>query len=615
MKNTVKSPLSPECKGNLWKTAGITLYLVCCACYVAFALTPSSYGQAFALLGLPTDQGLVLGASRAIRSDEWMVLTPYFQIAVANHFGPVNQFSPYHEFLRSFQALPILDWGIVFKPHLWGFFILPPANAYSLYFLLLANAFIAGWACFLRQLRMPPLASIAVSATLFYSPFIQAWWTSTAAAFAFAPWVALCWMCIKQRWLRIPAVAYVLTIWTVSFTYPPFLYGAALSMAVLTGCFRRDLVSPRTLADALVSAVIGASLSYLYFRHLIPIMQGTIYPGQRDVTAGGVPWQRLLSQLWPGITTHGYEPLVAQENANAVNITMLSSLLPVYALTLTDLRNTFRRACRENLLGTCIVAVTLLIVSCWTFLWFPSSLANLVGLSSVPPKRAMFIIGLILNIICAQALVRGKLNLSTRRLALLATITLVGTLLKPLLVPADRSEIYTWMDGVPWLCLAFIALHARLTRNPDQLTQSVLLAALLGNVLTFGLFNPVQSATPIFALDRESVRQHLFSAAGARTTADGTMVVSGHFGAILAGAGLPAINHVLYYPQLSFYRRYFPALPEAEFNALFNRYEHVSVSGSGEGKPRLVYMDHVQVPADAFLKGVHGNPVASPQPE
>ena len=76
-----------------------------CILYVALALTPSSYSLAYEYLGLTPQQPL-LGTARYIRTDEWMVFTPYIQIAVNNDFGQFNAHSAYHESLRTFQALP-----------------------------------------------------------------------------------------------------------------------------------------------------------------------------------------------------------------------------------------------------------------------------------------------------------------------------------------------------------------------------------------------------------------------------------------------------------------------------------------------------------------------------
>ena len=69
---------------------------------------------------------------------------------------------------------------MLFKPYHWGFLFLPPANAYSLYFLSMSMGFLVGWSLFLRQLRAPAYASVLIATALYFSPFVQVWWTSNA---------------------------------------------------------------------------------------------------------------------------------------------------------------------------------------------------------------------------------------------------------------------------------------------------------------------------------------------------------------------------------------------------------------------------------------------------
>src|SRR5258706_10059595 len=118
-----------------WQLAILAAFLV----YVLNAWTPSHYGQAAAKLGI-ANAGPVLGAARYIRTDEWGVATPYFQIAVANDLGPVDARSPFKEPLKTFFALPSRDWSMAFKPDLWGFLVLDPAHAFSLHYASLALA-------------------------------------------------------------------------------------------------------------------------------------------------------------------------------------------------------------------------------------------------------------------------------------------------------------------------------------------------------------------------------------------------------------------------------------------------------------------------------------------
>lgn len=581
---------------------------VLCLLYVAFALTPSSYAMASQYLGLAPIEPL-LGKARGIRMDEWMVYTPYVQIAVANDFGATNAFSPYHETLRSFQALPLLDWGLLFKPYHWAFFILPPANAYSFFFMFMAMAFLCGWALFLRQLRVPPLAAVLVALTLYFSPYVQVWWTTNWGAFALAPWVAVAWLRIDNRWLRILASAYALVVWLLAVAYPPFIISALLAMGVLVLAFRRDALTVARLLDAAVAGGL-ALLAFLgYFHEAIEIVRNTVYPGQRESAGGGVSPVALLTHGFPNLMTRGFYPLPAFEPSNACEIAVFSSLLPLFTAVLADWTQVLRWA-RGHRLSLAVLAAGIALVACWIFLPVPLRIGQLTGLSMVPPTRALLALGLLLNIGCAIVLVRGGVRLGRGRLLLLAALLLAGCLLKFAFGQGSFSRLHATADAWPLLCVGVLAFAARRPRFAAHPVALVLAVAALGNVLTNGLFNPVQSARPIFDMDRSAVLASM-QARGARQAADGALVVEGRYGALLSGVGIPAVNHTLYFPQLAYFRARFPGMPEDRFNTTFNRYHHVMVSDVAE--PRSMYADLVEVPAAAML-AAPAQPPAPPQP-
>ncbi|MHC1662609.1 DUF7657 domain-containing protein [Stenotrophomonas maltophilia] len=581
---------------------------VLCLLYVAFALTPSSYAMASQYLGLAPIEPL-LGKARGIRMDEWMVYTPYVQIAVANDFGATNAFSPYHETLRSFQALPLLDWGLLFKPYHWAFFILPPANAYSFFFMFMAMAFLCGWALFLRQLRVPPLAAVLVALTLYFSPYVQVWWTTNWGAFALAPWVAVAWLRIDNRWLRILASAYALVVWLLAVAYPPFIISALLAMGVLVLAFRRDALTVARLLDAAVAGGL-ALLAFLgYFHEAIEIVRNTVYPGQRESAGGGVSPVALLTHGFPNLMTRGFYPLPAFEPSNACEIAVFSSLLPLFTAVLADWTQVLRWA-RGHRLSLGVLAAGIALVACWIFLPVPLRIGQLTGLSMVPPTRALLALGLLLNIGCAIVLVRGGVRLGRGRLLLLAALLLAGCLLKFAFGQGSFSRLHATADAWPLLCVGVLAFAARRPRFAAHPVALVLAVAALGNVLTNGLFNPVQSARPIFDMDRGAVLASM-QERGARQAADGALVVEGRYGALLSGVGIPAVNHTLYFPQLAYFRARFPDMPEDRFNTTFNRYHHVMVSDVAE--PRSMYADLVEVPAAAML-AAPAQPPAPQQP-
>lgn len=569
--------------------------------YVALALSPSSYALGLEMLGLPAE-GLILGTPKAIRSDEWMVLTPYFQIAVANGLGTINELSPYQESLRTFQALPILDWGLLFKPYHWGFLVLPPAHAFSFFYMCMAASFIAGWTIFMCQLRLPVPAALLVSVTILFSPIVQGWWSSNAGVFALAPWVAVFWIGIDRRWLRVLACAYALTVWLLSCAYPPFLHALGLTMLILVLVFRRDTLSWARCSDAALASGLALAVFISYFGDLIAIMQATVYPGQRVSHSGGIPLHRMLAHLFPTITTRKFEPLPAFAS-NASEITVLSSLLPLCTITLLDF-SALRERIRRNWLSALILLASIAFICSWLLVNdLPSWFGRYTGLYMVPPPRSILAFGLVLNLTCALLIVRCGVRLSAPRLAVMAALLLLGVWMKIQHGTNGVHGLFSFHDLVPFACLAGLLLIWKKVHTPSRMVLAVLSASLLGNLATYGLFNPVQSATPIFSLDAKAIELTMY-ARGADTAADGTLVVPGHYGALLAGAGLHTVNHTLYAPQMEYFRRYFPAISASDFNTIFNRYSHISV---GNTPPKLLHGDHVSIPSNAFLQ--HKTPV------
>ena len=572
------------------------LLILYCITHILLAITPSSYALALQLAGQEV-KGLFLGTPRAIRSDEWMVLTPYYQIVVNNDFLMTNSLSPYQENLRSFQALPILDWGLIFKPYHWGFFVLPPANALSLYYLFMTLSFLAGWGILFRQFRLPLSISLLLAGTLYFSPMIQTWWTTNLGSFSLAPWWILSWILIENRVLRVSLTAYAIAVWTLANAYPPFLYSIGFAMVALTVCIRTDKLNAKRVVDGLLALAAALGIFIFYFGDLIAIMRNTVYPGHRVSTSGGIGWPRMIAHLFPGVTTHSYEPLPGIPNSNAAEITVLSTFLPALTLALIDYSR-LHTIIREKPLKTLAFSVFFFFISCWLLLYIPPALAKLTGLSMVPTGRAVLAFGLMLNIICAVSLARAGIRISGLRLLILAAILFTGTILKLVVSGATETELYGYMDAIPYACMALLAgLWLSRTSRPSTPLLAVFFVAFASNALTYGLFNPVQSAYLIFNNDRAATRQHMANL-GAIVTNKGDIAVPGHFGAILEGMGFRTLNHVLYAPQLDYFRKIYGNMDESSFTQTFNRYAHISIGNVT--KPTLIAPDHVQLPISSF---------------
>lgn len=616
---------------------GITFILLVCTVYVALALTPSSYAVGMKLLGQPVE-GLVAGTPRPIRSDEWMVFTPYVQIAVNSSFKPYDTDSPYRESLRSFFALPIADWGAAFKPYYFAFAVLPPANAFSFFYLFDALAFLVGWALFFKLIRVDAKLAIIGSLVLFFSQFVQVWWTSNWGAFAFAPWAAVAWMAIDKRWVRVLVCAYALVVWMLADVYPPFLYAFGLAMAVIVVGARRDLLTVRRVIDAGISTVLAAVVFYTYFGDLIKIMGSTVYPGHRVSSGGGVYLGKLLAHIYPFAVTHLFDPLSNITNTNACEIAVVGSLIPVIFFVFVDYRS-FKNAIQSNAYAILVMTLGLLFAAAWMFFPIPAEVGKYVGLTFVPGKRLALGFGWILTALCLYLLSRCSCVFNFRRVVVFAAVMLGAILVKYEVNAIPWGNSVSWFDFVPVaysLALALIVLYSRIispgrkepakaarygmwlidgaptTSAPSidrrelgssgvhgRYTWYVLIAgAVCVNLVTFGSFNPVQSAYPMFSMDKSKILAHLKQVGG--VVVDGAIAVPGDYGALINGAGISSFNNVMLSPQKSFFAKYFSDLTPSQFNFVFNRYNHLSFNtGSAINVPSL---DSVSLPLEEFVE-------------
>ena len=560
--------------------------------YVASAWTPTHYGAAAALLGLD-HAGPIFGQAREIRSDDWALTTPYFQIAVANGLGPVDLTSPFRQSLTTFFALPSRDWSMAFKPDLWGFLLLDPAHAYSLHFAMLAAAMVAGFAIVLRQLGCSAGFALAGTAMIFFSQFVQAWWTSNAPVFAWAAWPVAAYLWPARWYFRLPAIGYAVAVWLIGQPYLPFILAAGAAFAVAIAAFRPDALHWRKSVPAVAAAAVGAAIAWLHFADLIPVMRDTIYPGHRRTGGGGMNGVQLFAHVFPYLLTADFEP-IGLWPSNACEIAVVGSFLPLATATFADHRTlvAWIRAHRRAVL-IWLVGVDLL--AAWTVLPIPGG--ELVPiLNQAPGYRMAWGLGLL--VLIGFLIAGGSLRwvVSPRRVAVFAVVVAAAWAVSKLALShqplaSGRFDVVI-LAILAWLLLARLATPKLLPAH-----RVVLLSVVATSMITFGRFNPIQPAGPIFERRPSGpVLDTLRAYAAANPR--GWAITTGWYGATINGAGVPAINHILLRPELSLFRRAYPTLASSEINLLFNRYAHLIPNVMWT--PALLNDDVVAIPPDPF---------------
>ena len=140
------------------------------------------------------------------------MITPLIQATVNNGLARRNATSPYNEDLRTTLSMPILDWGIAFKPDKWLYPLVNGAYAYSFQWLFYLFAFVGGYALLFRRLGSAPVESFVLSLALFFTAFVQIWWTVFAPTVSVFPWILLA-LDIDNRIARATAIAWIGASW------------------------------------------------------------------------------------------------------------------------------------------------------------------------------------------------------------------------------------------------------------------------------------------------------------------------------------------------------------------------------------------------------------------
>jgi len=364
----------------------------------AAGINRSSLGEWKNFVGVQSKDSTLLGKSHPIRSDEWLVATPWVlsQINASPAFPQENPtIGPGKAALLS--GVPTWHFSSFFRPHQWGFFIFPEEFGFAWLSMLgtwgvIASLFALGLLLYNGSV---PLA-LTSSLWILFSPFTQ-WWFSTwypsllmSSALAGTALLVLLYASSKRAivcsWLGL--------FWASGITllsiYPPFvivvgffivavILSALLRYGIPQGTFKAAL--PR-VTIALSAVLLAGCFTLVFFMDVseaVRALQATVYPGSRVSLGGDFSWHRYLSGFFGAFMTEEIFP------RSYGNICETSSFILLWPLV-------FVLACsagsKKHLVPLLPLFVLCLVLSVWEVWGFPLFLAKSTLLTMVPPVRA-----------------------------------------------------------------------------------------------------------------------------------------------------------------------------------------------------------------------------------
>lgn len=388
-------------KLDVWYPAAVVLaVLVLSAAGISGSSVPAN-----STTGSPAEKPLLVGTSRTIRSDEWLTWTPLRTGRVRADFPSHQVFGMRRIDLSSSwrPQLPERNLGAaIFAPFNLPLVLLPLEQGFALYWWLPFLACAIGLYAWLRTVGTNAWMATAVSLLATTAP-VMVWWSGWPAQEIGAAAIPCALLAgATRRWPTRRSQAVVLAIAagiaaaSLPWFYQPwalpcgvFFGGATLAWGLGNRARRQAFVVVAALAGALFA--LESAVYLLHERSYYTALQDTVYPGQRRSEGGGVDVGLLFSSLFPVALAGDKGNALAAANLTEVSMGWTIFLPLTATVAALARRIVLRDPERIMLLGTLGVATVL---TSWCFLRWPTVVANLTGISRVPPNRVAVFVGI-----------------------------------------------------------------------------------------------------------------------------------------------------------------------------------------------------------------------------
>ena len=439
---------------------GGIFFLLC----VLLEIHGSSIGMYGKFLDHPELQSIIAGVPRQIRSDEYIVFTPF---AFSQYFTDFNLIS---DIVRGTATNMFMTYGqavwhpaMIFRPALIGYLFLDQGSGLAFFWVSrLVVLFLVSFEFAQKILNVNRRLSLLYAVMVAFSPLAQWWWSvnSIAEILAAGQGLVLCWKFYlneqtRKRFLYAAGFLWCAGIyafglypaWQVPFGYVFLFCLIAVTPAEALKIFLRDKIFWLVGVVVTFAPIVHAVCSSW---DMIEIMRATEYPGKRFELGGTMSpiFQMLygVSSLLPvcniersGITNNC-------EAATFFSMAPLGLMIFVYA---TLKRNRF------DLLMTLLVVLSGLFVL-WENFGVPAWLAKVTLMYSVTDNRVRVVIDFLQMLILFRGLALVELNFSRReKIFLAAAISIVGTILA-------CNFLGDWMDAKKFFAMTifvFVAIY------------------------------------------------------------------------------------------------------------------------------------------------------------
>ncbi len=532
--------------------------------------------------------GLIFGTPRPIRSDEWLVETPFILSQCNQHPAfPLKNESLGAGNTPLLMNLPVRHFSAIFRPQFWGFFTLGTERGFSFYWNAKVFGLILGFFFLLMLITKNDFwLSLFGSGWLYFSSFVQ-WWFSIPlpemlASFSIM-FVSLAYIFLSKRKVSI-LIGSALLIWSfinfVLFFYPPFqiplvylllfLFAGYLLMNLKPSDFRNNLGF--RISGIIFAGAVSLTVLYLYYldaKTTTTMVMNTVYPGRRIVVGGDMPLARYFSGF--------YDVFLLSDNIFPPawgNICEASNFILLFPMVLLGVTVGFIAKRKDSKTDILLISSLsyLAFLTIWMLFKLPVFFAKATLLSFVPTNRAFLGLG-VGSIISSIRFLSGDEPAfkDKHHNYFVLPLIFIAMLFHGMLLRSATGGFFGYRHVI--LVSSFITLAAYLLLNKKRKVFSILVF-LFVFIPTFSV-NPVSiSLGPIYGKEISRLVYNInkedpkakWVAFGNNTLPD-----------FLKASGVSVFNGVKYTPDLQSLEILDPG---QKYKNIYNRYAHIALQES-----------------------------------
>jgi len=389
-----------------------------------------------------SESGVIAGRSRPIRSDEWLVRTPWVLRQYNNDLASTWVGGMGEHEAALIGDMPTATWQVLVIPHTWYYHVFDLERAFAFEWQTWLALQLGGVYALVYALSRRIGLSVAAAVLVTTSPVTQ-WWTIaptfTIVGYGCLGAALLIWAArstsARTRGLLSVGAGVCLGAYAGSL-YLPWQIGCFVVIApILLGALWKEVAhlpgvaakARRALPPLVIAGVLGVALfgGYAYeHREAVDALASTIYPGQRQSTEGG----RLNASMVLSAPLDYFASEATVSTPNGTNqsenssglLLALPAALALFALAQRE-RDADRTA-RWPLIGAGIGTACAL---AWLVLPLPSYLGFALQLNRVPASRMAFpamLASILLFVLVLEHLLRTHRRLGAGTAAVIGAV-------------------------------------------------------------------------------------------------------------------------------------------------------------------------------------------------